>query len=86
MGNENETAKKTWLIDWRAKIGNRRVTGTVRMKAYVQPTRHLSYSIARDAAAAYANHRSVQSLVVLGVGGLDRKPTYNTKEWIGYSN
>jgi len=86
MSNINETAKKTWLIDWRAKIGNTRVAGTVKMKAYVQPTRHLSYSIARDAAAAYANHRSVQSLVVLGVGGLGRKPMYNTREWIGYTN
>lgn len=86
MANINETAKKTWLIDWRADVGGHRVAGTVRYKAYVQPTRHLSYSIARDAALAYAKRTNLGSLTVLGVGGLGRKPTFNTREWIGYTN
>lgn len=86
MPSTSTQSEKNFAIDWKAKIGGHKVTRTLIYRAHVQPTRHLSYNLAKADAQNYAKTALLQSIVVLGVRGVGRKGLYSTKDRIGYSN
>lgn len=86
MASTSTENKKNFAIAWKAKIGGHKKQRTLVVKAYIQPTRHLAYALAKEDANRYAKGSVVREVVVLNVQGVARDSYYSTHESPGFSN